>query len=59
MVPDAPAPSPVDVLHAVERHAPLFVLTRRAAYLIAPDGAIDVVPEDDPRVRAWRTYSAP
>ncbi|HEU4557259.1 MAG TPA: hypothetical protein VFS20_05395, partial [Longimicrobium sp.] len=59
MVPDAPGPSPVDVLHAMERRAPLFVMTRPAVYLIAPDGAITVLPEDDPRVKAWRSSSRP
>jgi hypothetical protein len=57
IVPDAPGPSPVDVLHAMERRAPLFVLTRRAAYLIGSDGAITILPEGDPRIRALRTGS--
>jgi hypothetical protein len=58
IVPDAPGPSPVDVLHAMERDAPLFVLTRRAAYLIGPDGAIALLPDDDPRIRGLRPGGA-
>jgi hypothetical protein len=59
IVPDAPAPSPVDVLHAMERKAPLFVLANRGAYLIGPDGSIEVLPEDDPRSRALRAHGGP
>jgi hypothetical protein len=53
-VPDAPLPSPVDVSHAIARGAPLLVAAQRGVFLIAPDGTISRLPENDPRVRAVR-----
>jgi hypothetical protein len=59
IVPDAPAVAPTDVLVAMERRAPLLVVFQRAAYLIAPDGSLAPVPEDDARVRAARAALDP
>jgi hypothetical protein len=54
LVPDAPLPTPVDVSHAIARGAPLMVSAQRGVYLIAADGTISRLPENDPRVRAVR-----
>lgn len=55
MVPQAPGPSPVDVLHAMERRAPLLVLGEHGVFLVAPDGTVTLLPEDDPRARTLRS----
>ena len=54
VVPQAPGPSPVDVLHALERRAPLIVQGSQGVFHIDADGAVSLLPESDPRVQAIR-----
>lgn len=58
IVPDAPFPSPVDVLHAMERGAPLAVVAGRGMYRIDPNGAIAELDPDDPLAKALRDVAA-
>jgi hypothetical protein len=53
-VPDAPLPSPLDVLNTIERGSPLAVAAGRGEYLISPDGTITTLPPDDPISQALR-----
>lgn len=43
-----PLPSPVHVMNAMMREAPLAVLARLGVFLISADGPIELLPEDDP-----------
>lgn len=54
LVPEAPLPSPVDVLHAMERGAPLAVAASRGEYVIAPNGVITPLDPNDPLAEALR-----
>ena len=54
VVPDAPLPSPLDVLNAMERGTPLAVAAGRGEYVIAPDGAISRIAPDDPMSQVLR-----
>lgn len=54
IVPNAPIPSPVDVLHAMERSTSLALLTKHGAFVIDPSGAITPLPDDDPLAKALR-----
>lgn len=54
LVPDAPWPSPVDVLGALERGSQIAVVAGRGVFLIESDGTVDIVSEDDPRARELR-----
>jgi len=52
LVPDAPFPSPVDVLHAMERNTSIVVLTKHGVVTIRENGDIEAVPDDDPLAEA-------
>lgn len=52
IVPNAPIPSPVDVLHAMERNTSLALLTKHGAFVIEPGGAITPLPDNDPLAEA-------
>jgi hypothetical protein len=58
LVPDAPLPSPIDVLNTLERGAPLLVSAGRGAYLIASDGSIRALEASDPLMQAIREAGA-
>jgi hypothetical protein len=47
IVPHAPIPSPLDVLHAMERGEPLLVAAGQGEYVIQPDGRIGRLDPDD------------
>lgn len=49
-----PLPSPVHVMNAMMREAPLAVLADLGVFLIAGDGSIEVLEDDDPRARALK-----
>ena len=48
---ETPFPSPLDVVHAMERRAPLLVQVKAGVFMIQPDGSIEKLPEDDLRVK--------
>ena len=54
LVPDAPLPSPIDVLNAIERRSPLVMAAGRGVYLVGADGSIERLADDDPRAEAAR-----
>ena len=54
VVPDAPLPSPVDVLGVLERGSQIAVVAGRGVFVIQGDGTVGVVPEDDPFAQALR-----
>lgn len=47
-VPDAPYPSPLDVVHAMERGERLAVRAGQGVFLISPEGVMHRLDENDP-----------
>lgn len=54
LAPDTYFPSPLDVVHAINRKAPLFVQVRAGFFMIHPDGSIEKLPDDHPLVEATK-----
>ena len=52
IVPDAPFPSPVDVLNAMEHEIEMVVLTQNGVLTISETGTINAVPDEDPLAEA-------
>lgn len=49
-----PLPSPVHVMHAMEREARLAVLARLGVFLVRADSSIEMLPDDDPLAESLR-----
>lgn len=54
LVPDAPLPSPVDVLNAMERGTPIAVAAGLGQYVVGPDGAITPLTYTNPLAESLR-----